>query len=166
MFTHIYYCFSQFFPETAVLVMITTVFLRLNYNWKVLGAIAVANSLIAYLIRMFSPMYGYHSIILILLLAVSFRVFCHTKIIDSFLATIKTFTILAILEILSGYLLIRYVGISIENVRVHSLYKTGLITINIILLFGVGLLIHFLRKYRRKKYQQKERTKSYVQKNY
>lgn len=166
MLNHIYFYLFQYFPETAVLVMVTTIFLRLNYDWKVLGAIVTINSLLAYLLRLYPPLNGYHSIILILLMAVSFKILCQVKLIDSFLSTIKTFVILAGMEILSGYILTRYMEIPLENINSHLLYKTGIVTFNIIILFAIGLCVHYIRKHRAKKYQQKERFQSYVQKNY
>lgn len=134
--------------EALVLSFVIALFLRVKLEYIKIIMIAIIVGLSVFMLRSISIItFGYHSIIAILLYVILFTNIFNENSIESFLAVLKTFVILAIYEVISISLMTYYLNISIETFLDDFILKTVTVWINIIFIFLTGyIFFRFINK--------------------
>ncbi len=136
----------QFIPEGLALTYLSLIFLNKKtklHNVLLIGCISGGTT---FLFRILPLSFIMHTILAFLILTLIINHIYKINIIDCFIAVLKSFIILGILELISINIFIKTSGIELKQIMNNFLLKTLAILLHITLMFITGFIIKHIKK--------------------
>ncbi len=139
--THLITLFLQYIPESITLVFVALVLLRLKVKHTKIFGIGIIMGITTFVIRLLPVSFGFHTVLSLILLTAALSLICKTNGFKTFIAALKTYILLAVIEMVSINSFIYLTGYTIEDMGQNPIIRTLAVLPQIIILFTVGLLI-------------------------
>lgn len=141
--THLISLFFQYIPEDIALTFVASVFLKINTQKVKVISIGAFVGIITFIIRLLPISFGFHTILSMIVLTVLLSIFFRVNGFKSFIAALKTYILLAVIEMISINTFIYLTGYTMEDMNQNPVIRTIAVLPQIIILFAVGLIIKY-----------------------
>ncbi|ADL13430.1 hypothetical protein [Acetohalobium arabaticum] len=140
----------QFILEGIALSFSTAIFLKIKIDNKKILIIGLISALLGFFFRKLPIVFGFHSILSILLFTILLNLFYKKEIVKCFIAVAKAFILLSVFEILTGNIFIYLTNKTVKEIINNPYLKTLAVLPQSILLFLLGFIMLQIRKRRDK----------------
>ncbi len=147
--------FQAIFEATA-LTYNSVIFLKKNIEWKKILLIGGISGMTTHFFRLIPISFGFHSVLAFVILTILLTRFYKDRLIECFIAVIKSAILLVVLETICVNLIIFFSKIKLDVFLDSPVLKTLLGLPQILLMFVIGGLILKLRKSKKEEEQQIE----------